>query len=239
MENPFKKAPKKESLEVSTYLVQALEEAENIIVPDDYRDDEGFLLSSPHGTRSKLENELHWKIVRTDSFKKWFGDWENDSKNSSGVVDENGEPLLTYHGTAHELKELDPDKSHHYLTLGKGVYLTPDASVSKYYGDKFYSCFINTKKVIPESTHLPEKFNILKILFYSFARPKDTALSSKFEKERSVQKALYGENIQFAVLHKENIMIIPSDIQNPHIKAKSDQLSYIRKNSKNRRVNDI
>nr|DAH51597.1 MAG TPA: PolyVal ADP-Ribosyltransferase [Caudoviricetes sp.] len=35
----------------------------------------------------------------TDSFKAWFGDWINDPKNSSKVIDENGEPLIVYHGT--------------------------------------------------------------------------------------------------------------------------------------------
>ena len=37
--------------------------------------------------------------VRTKRFKNWFGDWEKDKKNASKVVDENGEPLVVYHGT--------------------------------------------------------------------------------------------------------------------------------------------
>ena len=38
-------------------------------------------------------------LVKTDEFKKWFGDWENDPKNSSKIVGKNGEPLVVYHGT--------------------------------------------------------------------------------------------------------------------------------------------
>ena len=38
-------------------------------------------------------------LVRTPAFKSWFGDWENDPENSSKIVDENGEPLVVYHGT--------------------------------------------------------------------------------------------------------------------------------------------
>lgn len=39
------------------------------------------------------------KLVRTPEFKAWFGDWENDPENSSKVVDENGEPLVVFHGS--------------------------------------------------------------------------------------------------------------------------------------------
>jgi hypothetical protein len=37
--------------------------------------------------------------IQTDAFKQWFGDWENDPANASKVVDENGNPLVVYHGT--------------------------------------------------------------------------------------------------------------------------------------------
>ena len=51
-----------------------------------------------NGKPSNLTEE-QYKLVRTTAFKKWFGDWENDPKNASKVVDENGEPLVVYHGT--------------------------------------------------------------------------------------------------------------------------------------------
>ena len=38
-------------------------------------------------------------LVRSDEFKKWFGDWENDPENASKIVDSDGEPLVVYHGT--------------------------------------------------------------------------------------------------------------------------------------------
>ena len=53
---------------------------------------------APNGKPSNLTPE-QWKLVRTPQFKAWFGDWENDPKNASKVVDENGEPLVVYHGT--------------------------------------------------------------------------------------------------------------------------------------------
>ena len=59
----------------------------------------GTYLKAPNGKASNL-NEKQWIQVRTKAFKDWFGDWENDPENASKVVDENGEPMVVYHGTA-------------------------------------------------------------------------------------------------------------------------------------------
>jgi len=74
------------------------------------RDEQGNLLA-PNGRKSKL-TEQQYLQVRSDSFRKWFGDWLSfhNAKNGNGVwtdgdkavskiVDENGEPLVVYHGT--------------------------------------------------------------------------------------------------------------------------------------------
>ena len=67
-------------------------------------------LLAPNGKPSKL-NAQQWKQVRTPEFKAWFGDWEKHAraKNPVGslwsddsvskIVDENGEPMVVYHGT--------------------------------------------------------------------------------------------------------------------------------------------
>lgn len=64
------------------------------------RNEKGQLLA-PNGKVSNL-TEKQYAQVRTKAFKDWFGDWENDSKNASKVVDENGEPLVVYHNTPFE-----------------------------------------------------------------------------------------------------------------------------------------
>ena len=48
-----------------------------------------------------------WAQVYTPSFKNWFGDWEKGQ--GSKVVDENGEPLLVYHGTNKKFDEFDKE----------------------------------------------------------------------------------------------------------------------------------
>ena len=66
-------------------------------------------LKAPNGNPSNLTLE-QWRMVRTPQFKAWFGDWENEPENASKVVDENGEPLVVYHGTENEFTkfELNP-----------------------------------------------------------------------------------------------------------------------------------
>jgi hypothetical protein len=64
---------------------------------------------APNGKPSNLTPE-QYKLVRTPEFKAWFGDWENDSKNSSKVVDENGEPLVVYHGTSALFNKFQEDE---------------------------------------------------------------------------------------------------------------------------------
>lgn len=74
------------------------------------RDEQGNLLA-PNGKKSKL-TEKQYLEVRTPAFRKWFGDWLafHNAKNGDGVwydgqgtvskaVDENGEPMIIYHGT--------------------------------------------------------------------------------------------------------------------------------------------
>lgn len=86
------------------------------------RDVVGSLLA-PNGKRTNLTDD-QWATVRTKSFKNWFGDWErfatvpsgvwsDAEKSVSKVVDENGEPLVVYHGSTEA--GFDPSKSDNRL----------------------------------------------------------------------------------------------------------------------------
>ena len=66
----------------------------------EYAKEHHIALHAPNGKISNLPLVL-WLAVRLSSFQNWFGDWENDPANASKVVDENGEPLVVYHGTPH------------------------------------------------------------------------------------------------------------------------------------------
>lgn len=58
--------------------------------------------------RVEPKSEFRYRLERTPSFKMWYGDWENfpEGKGTSKILDEAGEPLIMYHGTALKNREL-------------------------------------------------------------------------------------------------------------------------------------
>lgn len=99
---------------------------------------------APNGKPSKLSPQLH-KLVRTPEFLKWFGDWINNPKEASQVIDENGEPLVVYHGTDADFDTFSleaPNKTDPGVS-GKGFYFS-----DRYlpYGETAMPAFLNIKK---------------------------------------------------------------------------------------------
>ena len=99
------------------------------------RDAEGNLLA-PNGEKSNL-TERQYAQVRTKSFKDWFGDWENNPSEASKVVDENGEPLVVYHGSKSILNVFDPSKSKSRQYLSQQIKPTNFFSSDKTVADFF------------------------------------------------------------------------------------------------------
>ena len=107
---------------------------------------DGSFMKAPNGRPTKL-TEKQWLQVRTPEFKEWFGDWENDPENASKVVDENGEPMVVYHGTSVSSRRFFKFKD------GAPNWFTP----SEYYAKAFtfdedipvmYPSFIKIKKLL-------------------------------------------------------------------------------------------
>ncbi len=75
-----------------------------------YGGEKAYNQAKPDG---KTELDYHqWVQVRTPEFKAWFGDWENDPKNASKVINkETGEPLVVYHGTGNKFNVFEKMKS--------------------------------------------------------------------------------------------------------------------------------
>ena len=86
----------------------------------------GTYMQAPNGEPTRL-TEKQWLQVRTEAFKRWFGDWENDPENASKVLDENGEPLVVYRGSKNP-------NSYILRSAGSiGYYFTPNKEVAKQY----------------------------------------------------------------------------------------------------------
>jgi hypothetical protein len=110
---------------------------------------------APNGKKSNLTDE-QYKLVRTKAFKKWFGDWENDAENSSKVVDDNGEPLVCYHGTATIFNEFKVGRTN-------GIFFTDKKETAERFssGDlkrigvypKILECFLKINKLYDKNTN--------------------------------------------------------------------------------------
>ncbi|MFA6935093.1 MAG: hypothetical protein WCR70_07475, partial [Sphaerochaetaceae bacterium] len=112
-------------------------------------------LKAPNGEDTRL-TERQWVQVRTPAFIKWFGDWQNDPKNASKIVDENGEPKAMYHGSSFEnITEFkNGDRGIIYLTDDPGVaqdYADGKITSQEGSGNKVYELF--AKIVNPATSH--------------------------------------------------------------------------------------
>lgn len=121
-------------------------------------------VEAPNGNESQLYNSIlqfipdkedalrAWAQVYTPSFKNWFGDWEqsvdkedpamdnitrellNSQNGVSKVVDDNGEPLLVYHGTDNVFDEFKQGYTHPngYKTKTVGFHFIEEAAKDVY-----------------------------------------------------------------------------------------------------------
>lgn len=180
-------------------LEKIYEEIEKVSISQNDRNKNGKLLA-PNGKESELQNELYWKMVRTPSFKKWFGE--------SKIIDKNGEPLVVYHATVSKIgiEGLQPQKNevtkedapHQYETL----YFTSEPKTGHYFAERknkenpeksirMFSCFLNIKNpiLVRYHTELRDLFN----------KQKESTLKNKYdhiENSDDIKKSGYDGIIQ-------------------------------------------
>jgi hypothetical protein len=85
-------------------------------------------LKAPNGAKTQLSTR-QWVVVRTPAFKTWFGDWEADPENASKAVDENGEPMVYYHGSE-EAGFVEFNTNGQRKTRGTGAFFTNNHSMA-------------------------------------------------------------------------------------------------------------
>ena len=107
-------------------------------------------LIAPNGKPSNL-NQQQYDLVRTPAFKNWFGDWQNDPKNASKIVDENGEPMVVYHGTFNNFEAFDRSKggtntaSVFAMPRNNWFWFSNNKDISSSYGSKILPVFLNVR----------------------------------------------------------------------------------------------
>ena len=181
--------------------------AELKVSPDQYEDGglvlfEEELLLAPNGQPSNLNPE-QYRLVRTPAFKAWFGDWENDPENASKVVDENGEPLVVYHGSNQKDKfyEFDSRKGKSFGGFnGFGHWFTDSLKYAKAYSLTDYSqkstgvvleCFLNVRE--PWLLHGNKGFNELEGR-YKFKTGTENAYKATHEENDLFKRYLRSSN---------------------------------------------
>lgn len=106
---------------------------------------DGTFMKAPNGNPTNL-NERQWVQVRTEAFKEWFGDWENDPENASKAVDENGEPKVLYHGGPYRFFRFDPARlgqSTDANSAREGFFFTDSQDLADVFAE-------NSLKTLPE-----------------------------------------------------------------------------------------
>lgn len=148
-----------EAINSSDNIRFSLKEEKEKIVADAKAN--GTYMTAPNGERTKLDAE-QWATVRTANFKNWFGDWENDPENASKVVDENGEPMVVWHGRSAEFNTFEKKEGVRFImgledkVKAEGFFFSPDKGLaeefasnsSRHRGGKanVVPCFLNIRR---------------------------------------------------------------------------------------------
>lgn len=86
------------------------------------------------------------EIINSPNFVNWFGNWRN-GKDCSQVVDENGFPLIVYHGTENEFDEFKSEYMGKTGTaLGQGFYFTSNKDDAAGFGNIVKAFYLNIRK---------------------------------------------------------------------------------------------
>lgn len=146
-------------------LFQATSPEEMKTVRQKYIDTADYL-KAPNGADTNL-TERQWLQVRTPSFKKWFGDWENTPESASKVLDENGEPRILYHGTDELFTEFKSKKiGKHGIDDGRGFYFTTDINYAQKFtqSDIILPVFLNLRREISLTEYTINRTQALSII---------------------------------------------------------------------------
>lgn len=112
--------------------------------------DGGNYMLAPNGQPSRL-TEKQWAQSRTKAFLDWYGDWLHDPANASKTLDENGEPIVLYHGGSFDIRRSPSvfDGVPHV----DGIFFSDSTELAKsyqaYQGGSITTAWLNLKNPFP------------------------------------------------------------------------------------------
>ena len=108
---------------------------------------------SPNGIIRSFSEKVNMNlsdVTQSQQFKRWFGDWQNRPQKASKVVNEDGTPLIMYHGTNSDaftvFDSTKSDKKAKLNTLGDGYYFTKSKERASRYGENIMETYLDIKK---------------------------------------------------------------------------------------------
>lgn len=113
-------------------------------MPNIFQIQDGFA-NSIHDSASNV-NTTFKNIFETQQFIRWFGDWQNYPEKASKVVDENGIPLIVYHGS--DITDITIFKTTNENGTG-GLYLSTNRKVAEAFAGKngkVYESYVNLRR---------------------------------------------------------------------------------------------
>ena len=94
---------------------------------------DGFV-HSIHDNGSNVKTKFE-NVVETQQFKRWFGDWQKNPKKASKIVNDDGTPMVVYHGTNEDFSIFDTNRtSRTTKRYADGFYFTAEKKVAEKWG---------------------------------------------------------------------------------------------------------
>lgn len=178
---------------------------------------------APNGKPSNLTHE-QWHLVREPAFISWFGDWINSPETASKVVDENGEPLVVWHGTNEKFtvfgkdknKSILPEYKEEYSYKEKTHYFHKSKKYAKTFGSKYggyeKSYFLNIKNIEKVDEDTIEDIGYFKNIYDYYVNVEGV-------------DGIFSESGQYATLLSPN-QIKLADGSNTTFDANNDDIRY-------------
>lgn len=115
-------------------------------LPRDPFRNNGFI-HSINEVGSKVNTKFK-NVTETQQFKRWFGDWQNDPKSASKVVNDDGTPKIVYHQTGSEFTIFDTSKrgaGYYDSETPSGIFLKPSSEDIELSGNRQMALYARIK----------------------------------------------------------------------------------------------
>ena len=167
-----------------------------------------LLSSSTYGFTNIISqngNNVNKKITQSQQFVRWFGDWQNNPKSASKVVDGNGEPLVVYHQTGNDFTVFDTKHTgagEFDSEMPTGIFMKPTSDNIGVSGNKQMALYANIRNPLTVNNRAElVRFYEKNIDGYKDAREDINNIDSEYEQK--YENAEASEDEEYSKLWKD------------------------------------